>query len=53
MQAYLHSLHMVHRDLKPENILMDSNRTLFLCDFGLSKVEPKTTRNQLTFPDCN
>ena len=38
MQEDLHSLNMVHRDLKPENILMDSNRTLFLCDFGLSKV---------------
>ena len=37
-QEYLHALHMVHRDLKPENILMDSNGTLFLCDFGLSKV---------------
>jgi len=35
---YLHSLNMVHRDLKPENILVDSNCTLFLCDFGLSKV---------------
>ena len=36
--AYLHSLHVVHRDLKPENILMDENQTIFLCDFGLSKV---------------
>ena len=34
---------MVHRDLKPENILVDSNRTLFLCDFGLSKVKSHTT----------
>ena len=38
LQEYLHSLNMVHRDLKPENILVDSNGTLFLCDFGLSKV---------------
>ena len=37
-QEYLHSRNMVHRDLKPENILLDSNRALFLCDFGLSKV---------------
>ena len=37
-QEYLHSLNMVHRDLKPENILVDSKGTLFLCDFGLSKV---------------
>lgn len=34
---------MVHRDLKPENILVDSNRTLFLCDFGLSKVHAMLT----------
>ena len=37
-QEYLHSMKMVHRDLKPENILMDNNGSLFLCDFGLSKV---------------
>ena len=31
---------MVHRDLKPENVLVGgSNRTLFLCDFGLTKVK--------------
>ena len=29
---------MVHRDLKPENVLVGNDRTLFLCDFGLSKV---------------
>ena len=46
MQEYLHSLNMVHRDLKPENILMDSNRTPFLCDFGLSKVWPQATRER-------
>jgi len=38
VQEYLHSMNMVHRDLKPENVLVDKNRTLFLCDFGLSKV---------------
>ena len=29
---------MVHRDLKPENILLDAELTVFLCDFGISKV---------------
>ena len=29
---------MVHRDLKPENILLDASLTVFLCDFGVSKV---------------
>ena len=43
MQEYLHSINMVHRDLKPENILVDCNRTLFLCDFGLSKVNLSTS----------
>ena len=37
-QEFLHSIGMVHRDLKPENILVDANLTIFLCDFGLSKV---------------
>ena len=37
-QEFLHSVGMVHRDLKPENILLDANLTIFLCDFGISKV---------------
>ena len=50
-REYLHSLNMVHRDLKPENILVDSNRTLFLCDFGLSKVQsPHNTRTTYLIP---
>lgn len=35
---FLHSAGMVHRDLKPENILLDAELTVFLCDFGISKV---------------
>merc|ERR1719331_200244 len=35
---FLHSVGMVHRDLKPENILLDANLTIFLCDFGISKI---------------
>ena len=38
VQEYLHSMNMVHRDLKPENVLVGNDGTLFLCDFGLSKV---------------
>ena len=41
MQAHLHSIGMVHRDLKPENILYDSDMTMFLCDFGLSKASAR------------
>jgi len=45
---YLHSLKMVHRDLKPENILVDASRTLFLCDFGLSKEYEDNTKVDMT-----
>ena len=41
MQAHLHSIGMVHRDLKPENILYDSDMTMFLCDFGVSKASAR------------
>merc|ERR1712048_1534080 len=46
---YLHSIKMVHRDLKPENVLVGgSNRTLFLCDFGLTKEYGQNTKVDMT-----
>jgi len=46
---YLHSINMVHRDLKPENVLVGgSNRTLFLCDFGLTKEYGENTNVDMT-----
>merc|ERR1712048_981922 len=46
---YLHSIKMVHRDLKPENVLVGgSNRTLFLCDFGLTKEYGEKTNVDMT-----
>lgn len=34
---YLHSAGIIHRDIKPANILINSDCTLKLCDFSLSR----------------
>ena len=34
----VHSKNVIHRDLKPSNICLNSNNTLFLIDFGISKI---------------
>ena len=34
---YLHSGAIIHRDLKPGNILVNSDCTIKICDFGLSR----------------
>jgi mitogen-activated protein kinase 1/3 len=34
---YLHSAKVIHRDLKPSNVLINSDVTIKLCDFGMSR----------------
>lgn len=36
--ATLHNKSLIHRDIKPDNFLIDSNNTVYLVDFGLSKL---------------
>ena len=35
---YVHHQNIIHRDLKPSNILVSSDRTIKICDFGISKL---------------
>jgi mitogen-activated protein kinase 1/3 len=37
---YLHKANIIHRDIKPANMLIDSNCSVLLCDFGLSRALP-------------
>jgi mitogen-activated protein kinase 1/3 len=40
---FLHSANVIHRDLKPSNFLIDSQCSVKICDFGLSRaMNPKT-----------
>ncbi|KAJ9451263.1 Extracellular signal-regulated kinase 1 [Diplonema papillatum] len=44
----MHSADVMHRDLKPSNILVDSDGTVKLADFGLSRDNPQTVNDELT-----
>lgn len=41
---HVHSLQILFRDLKPENVLLSAQGDVRLCDFGLCKILPPTTR---------
>lgn len=42
---YMHSANILHRDLKPANILINSDCTLKICDFGLSRSMQESNLN--------
>jgi serine/threonine protein kinase len=34
----IHNNSIIHRDLKPDNFLIDKDNSIYICDFGLSKL---------------
>lgn len=43
---FLHSAKVVHRDIKPSNILINNSCEVKLCDFGMSRVMPKASKEE-------
>jgi WD40 repeat protein len=40
--AHAHQLGIVHRDIKPANLLVDNQRSLWVTDFGLARLQDDT-----------
>ena len=40
--AFIHEANVMHRDFKPANILLNSDCTVKISDFGLSRTIPQT-----------
>ena len=50
---YMHSANIMHRDIKPANILINSNCSLKICDFGLSRSYNRLNQNfEQTYENC-
>ena len=38
---YLHDANIIHRDIKPSNILVTTDLDVYICDFGISRFDPR------------
>jgi serine/threonine protein kinase len=41
--SFLHSANVMHRDIKPSNFLVNTDSSVAICDFGLSRAMSDTT----------
>lgn len=48
---FMHSANIIHRDIKPGNFLINSNCSVKICDFGLSRSLPKKCEIEREFRD--
>ncbi|OHT07784.1 CMGC family protein kinase [Tritrichomonas foetus] len=50
---FIHSANLIHRDLKPSNLLINSNASIKLCDFGLSRTFKTANLDHPDLDDSN